>query len=257
MIEFTDTQLMSWVAGFMWPLTRILGIFTSAPVLSHKSVPIRYRVALGVFIALIIAPGLPPIAEQDPLSWIGLLILVQQFLIGISIGFVMQVLFAGFQLAGELMGMSMGLGFASFYDPQSRGQSSIVSQFLLQLIGLLFLSNNIHLSLLKILANSFTTIPIDASSLNAGLFKEIAFFGGHIFSIGVQIALPVVTALLFANMGLGILTRAAPQLNLFGIGFPITMMIGYLMLSLILPYWTTPIFNIFESGLNMLNTLHR
>jgi flagellar biosynthetic protein FliR len=255
MIEFTDVQLFNWVTGFMWPLTRILGLLASAPVLSHKSIPVTYRVALGVFIALIVAPGLPPFPEQDPLSWTGVLILIQQFLIGISIGFVMQLVFTGFELAGELMGMTMGLGFAAFFDPQTQGRSSVVSQFLLQLIGLLFLSHDLHLSLLEVLVHSFSTLPVEVHSLDRNVFKNIAFFGSHIFSIGVQIALPIVTALLFANLALGVLTRAAPQLNLFGIGFPITMTIGYLMLELILPYWTTPIFNLFETGFNMLSNL--
>ena len=254
MFEVTNTQIFSWITGFMWPLTRILGVIASAPLLSHRSVPIRYRVTLGVFIALIIAPSLPVFPNEDPLSWPGILILTQQFLIGISIGFVMQLIFTGFVLAGDLIGMTMGLGFASFYDPQSRGQSSVISQFLLQLISLLFLSHNLQLSLLKILIQSFTTIPIEVNSFDSGIFKKIAFFGSNIFMIGVQIAIPILTALLFTNIALGILTRAAPQLNLFGIGFPITMMIGYLMIGLILPYWTTPIFNIFESGFTMLNS---
>ena len=257
MIDFTDAQLFSWVTGFMWPLTRILGVLASAPVLGHKSVPVTYRIALGVFIALIVAPGLPPFPEQDPLSWTGVLILIQQFLIGISIGFVIRLVFTGFELAGELMGMTMGLGFAAFFDPQTQGRSSVVSQFLLQLIGLLLLSQDLHLLLLEALIKSFSTIPIEVNSIDKSFFKQMAYFGGHMFSIGVQIALPVVTALLFANLALGILTRAAPQLNLFGIGFPITMTIGYLMLSLILPYWTTPIFNIFESGFHMLSSLDK
>ena len=177
MIEFTDVQLFSWVTGFMWPLTRILGLLASAPVLSHKSIPVTYRVALGVFITLIVAPGLPPFPEQDPLSWAGVLILVQQFLIGISIGFVMRLVFTGFELAGELMGMTMGLGFAAFFDPQTQGRSSVVSQFLLQLIGLLFLSHDLHLSLLEVLVHSFSTLPVEAHSLDRNVFKKIAFFG--------------------------------------------------------------------------------
>jgi flagellar biosynthetic protein FliR len=255
MIEFTDGQLFSWITGFMWPLTRILGLLASAPVLSHKSIPVTYRVALGVFIALIVAPGLPPFSQQDPLSWTGVLILIQQFLIGISIGFVMRLVFAGFELAGELIGMTMGVGFAAFFDPQTQGRSLVVSQFLLQLIGLLFLSQNLHLFLLEVLVYSFSTLPVDLHLPDRNVFKNIAFFGAHIFSIGVQISLPIVTALLFTNLALGVLTRAAPQLNLFGIGFPITMTVGFLMLYLILPYWTTPIFNIFEYGFNLLRSV--
>jgi len=255
MIEFTDLELFNWVTGFMWPLTRILGVMASAPVLSHRSVPVTYRVGLGVFITLLVAPGLPPFPQQDPLSLTGFLILTQQFLIGISIGFVMQLVFTGFELAGEMMGMTMGLGFAAFFDPQTQGRSSVISQFLLQLIGLLFLSHDLHLSLLGVLIQSFSSMPIEVSALDRTIFRQIAYFGANIFIIGVQISLPVVTALLFANLALGVLTRAAPQLNLFGIGFPITMTVGYLILALILPYWTTPIYNIIELGFNMISRI--
>ena len=256
MVEFTDTQLLAWVSAFMWPLTRILGIFTSAPLLGHSSLPIQSRVALAVFIALLVAPGLPATTQHDVLSWYGLLIGVQQFLIGIAIGFVMNLVFTGFELAGELIGMSMGLGFATFFDPQSKGRTSVISQFLSLLALLLFMAADFHLLLIESLVLSFRTLPLEVNALHWSSLRQIAFWGAHIFSIGVQISLPVVTALLIANLALGVLTRAAPQLNLFGIGFPVTMALGFLMLGLCLPYWATPIQRLLQSGLEMVRQLN-
>ncbi len=256
MLDLTDAQLQAWVSAFMFPLTRILGIFTSAPLLGHSSVPIRSRVGLGFFIALLVAPTLPAASAPDLLSWYGLLLLAQQFVIGVGIGFVMSLVFTGVEMAGELMGMTMGLGFATFFDPQSKGRSSVVSQFLSLLTLLLFMATDFHLLMIESLVQSFHTLPIELNALHRGSLGQIAYWGASIFSTGVQIALPVVTALLFANMALGVLTRAAPQLNLFGIGFPITMTVGYVMLGLCLPYWATPILKLLQAALEMIRRLN-
>lgn len=256
MLDFTDTQLLAWVSAFMWPLTRILGIFTSAPLFSHAGLPLQSRVGLAVFIALLVAPALPPSPEQDILSGYGLLMVVQQFLIGVAIGFVMSLIFSGIEMAGELMGMSMGLGFATFYDPQSKGRSSVISQFFSLLALLLFMAADFHLLLLQSLVHSFRSLPIEVNALHSDSFKLLAFWGTNIFSIGIQLSLPLVTALLMVNLALGVLTRAAPQLNLFGIGFPITMTVGFVMLGLCLPYWSTPITRLLQSGLEMIRQLN-
>ncbi len=256
MVEFTDTQLLAWVSAFMWPLTRILGIFSSAPLFAHGSLPMQPRVGLAVFLAMLVAPGLPAATQTDVLSWYGLLLLLQQFLIGVAIGFVMGLVFSGIELAGELVGMTMGLGFATFFDPQSKGRSSVISQFLSLLALLLFLSADFHLLLIEILVQSFRTLPIELNVMHWSSIRQIAFWGAYVFSIGVQLSLPVVTALLITNIVLGVLTRAAPQLNLFGIGFPITMTVGFLMLGLCLPYWSTPLLRMLQGGLELVRQIN-
>jgi flagellar biosynthetic protein FliR len=255
MVEITTTQLFGWVSAFIWPLVRILGVFTSAPLLSHTSFPIQTRVGLGVAITVLVAPGLPGFAEQDPLSWAGILILTQQFLIGVTIGFVLRIIFTGVELAGETIGMTMGLGFATFFDPQSKGRSSSISQFLSFLTLLLFISSDLHLLLIDSLVESFYSMPIGAASLDKDSFQKLAYYGARIFSIGIQLSLPIVTALLIANMALAVLTRAAPQLNLFAIGFPLTFLTGYLMLNLMLPYFATPILNLLQEGLQLMRQI--
>jgi flagellar biosynthetic protein FliR len=143
----------------------------------------------------------------------------------------------------------MGLGFATFFDPQSQGRSSAVSQFLALLGTMAFLAVNAHLVLLEALAESFVSLPIAAHPFGAGLPWALAQWGGLIFSSGLQLALPIVAALLITNVALGILTRAAPQLNIFGIGFPISLGVGFLTVSLSLPYLAGPFQSLFNQGI--------
>jgi flagellar biosynthetic protein FliR len=248
-VEISTAQLQAWVSAFLWPLARILGLLASAPLLGHRAIPARVKLGLGVLLAMLVAPGLPPFPQQDPLSWAGLLILAQQMLIGLALGFVLRIILAGVELAGELMGMTMGLGFATFFDPSSQGHSSAISQLLSLLLLLLLLATNLHLLLIDTLVDSFATLPITPEPLSRGGFRQLSYWGGRLFGLGLQLAMPVVTALLITNMALGVLTRAAPQLNLFGIGFPVTLTAGYLMIALTLPYWSEPMLEALREGL--------
>ncbi|HQT00044.1 MAG: flagellar biosynthetic protein FliR [Hydrogenophilales bacterium 16-64-46] len=237
MLSFTDAQLNTWLVAFVWPLVRILGLLMAAPVFGHRSVPARVKVGLGVFIALIVSPTLPPLPDVALGSWQGLFILVQQFLIGLAIGFTMRVVFAAVELAGEIVGLQMGLGFASFFDPQSAAQTLVLSRFFNLLAMLVFLAVNAHLLVLGLVAESFTTLPISAAPLAAEGFRSVASFGSTIFVVGLQIALPLIAVLLMTNLALGILTRSAPQLNIFAIGFPITLGVGLIVLDFSMPYF--------------------
>ncbi len=251
MITFTSVELNTWIAALLWPLTRILGLIAVAPVFGNTSVPVQVKIGIGVMLTLIVAPTLPALPTVDPMSLPGLLILVQQLIIGLGMGFAMRIIFAGVEMAGTITGMTMGLSFASFFDPQSQGQSNFISQFMALLATLAFLAVNGHLLLLSVLAHSFSTLPISTSPMGAQIFKQMADWGGIIFSAGVQLSLPMVAALLITNIALGILTRAAPQLNLFGIGFPITLTIGFVVIGLALPYLATPLERLFQQGIEM------
>ena len=249
MISLTDAQLNAWLISFIWPLTRILGLIMLAPVFGHSSVPRRVKIGLGVFIALIIAPTLPPMPDVGLGSWHGLFILIQQLLIGMAIGFIMRVVFAAVEAAGEIVGLQMGLGFASFFDPQSAGQTIVISQFFNLLASLLFLAVNAHLLLLGILVESFKSLPISPQPLSAAGFYSVANYGSVVFSVGLQLALPLIAILLMTNLALGILTRSAPQLNIFAIGFPITLGVGLIALDITLPYFTPQFEHMFRNGL--------
>jgi flagellar biosynthetic protein FliR len=170
-------------------------------------------------------------------------------------GFAMRIVFAAVEMAGEVSSMTMGLGFAVFFDPQTRGRSSAISQFLALLMLMVYLATNIHLVLLSTLAQTFTTLPISATGLSGRGFLEVASWGGRIFSAGLQLSLPIVAALLITNFALGILTRSAPQLNLFGIGFPITIGIGLIMIGLSLPYMATPMVRLLQEGIEAIQRI--
>lgn len=248
MISLTDAQLNAWLISFIWPFTRILGLIMVAPVFGHSSVPRRVKIGLGVFIALIIAPTLPPMPDVGLGSWHGLFILIQQLLIGMAIGFIMRVVFAAVEAAGEIVGLQMGLGFASFFDPQSAGQTIVISQFFNLLASLLFLAVNAHLLLLGILVESFKSLPISPQPLSTAGFYSVANYGSVVFSVGLQLALPLIAILLMTNLALGILTRSAPQLNIFAIGFPITLGVGLIALDITLPYFTPQFEHMFRNG---------
>jgi flagellar biosynthetic protein FliR len=244
----TIAELNAWIAGFIWPLTRVLGLVAASPVFGNARVPRTARLGFGVVVAIAIAPLVPAVPATDPASWEGLLIIAKELVTGVMMGFAMRLVFAAVEMAGEISSLTMGLGFASFFDPMSQGRSSAISQFLTWIATLTLLVANVHLWLLEALAESFFTLPISGRLFHGGGFWDLALWGAKIFSAGVQLSLPIVAALLIANVALGILTRAAPQLNLFGIGFPITLGVGFIVLMIALPYLATPLVNLLGQG---------
>lgn len=257
MITLTSVEMNTWIAALLWPLTRILGMIAASPLFGNSSIPVSGKVILGVMLAMIMAPAIPAMPAADPMSMAGFLILLQELLIGVAMGFAMRIVFAAVEMAGEVASLTMGLGFASFFDPMTKGRSSAVSQFLALIATMAFLSVNGHLVLLEALAESFVTMPVSATPIAAGAPWELARWGGKIFSAGLQISLPIVAALLITNVALGILTRAAPQLNIFGIGFPISLAVGLLLISQTLPYLSGPLQNLFNEGIEATRTIPR
>ncbi|MES2074516.1 MAG: flagellar biosynthetic protein FliR [Pseudomonadota bacterium] len=257
MITLSTADINLWIAALLWPLTRILGLIAASPLFGNGSVPVTVKVALGVLLALIVAPTVPALPGADPLSLAGLLILLQEALVGLAMGFSMRIVFAAVEMAGEIGSLTMGLGFATFFDPNTQGRSSAISQFLALVATMAFLATNTHLVLLSALVESFSSLPVSAQPLYGGGFKQLADWGGKIFSTGVQLSLPIVAALLITNVALGILTRAAPALNLFGIGFPITLGVGLLVLAMSLPYLATPLQKLFLDGIERTRLMPR
>lgn len=248
MLTITSAELNLWMATLLWPLSRTLGLVASAPLFGNAGVPVQVKVMLGVLLAVVVAPGMPPMPSHDPASWAGLLIVAKEMLIGVSMGFAMRIVFAAVEMAGEVIGLTMGLGFASFYDPQTRGRSSTISQFLTLLATMALLAINGHLVMIEVLAESFVSMPVGATQVSAAAPLELVRWAGIIFTSGLQLALPVLAALLMTNVALGVLTRAAPQLNLFGIGFPISIAVGFLLIALTLPYLAGPLQALFNQG---------
>jgi flagellar biosynthesis protein FliR len=236
MISVTTAQLNAWLAAFAWPLARILALIASAPVIGNPSLPGSVKIGLALLLTVLVAPLVPSPPGIDPASASGLLVLAQQVLIGLAMGFAMQIVFWAAEMAGELIGLQMGLGFATLYDASVPGFIPIIGQYLGIVVSLAFLALDGHLLLLSALVESFQVLPFAPLSAPSGL-RTLVESAGNIFSYSVALSLPLLAALLVTNLALGVLTRAAPQLNIFAVGFPLTILIGVLVLALALPYF--------------------
>lgn len=235
MIQLSSAQLDAWLAAFLFPLVRILAVFSVAPVLGNAGVPGRVRIGLGVLVTLMVAPALPALPQLNPGTGIGLAIVAEQIIIGLAIGFAMRLIFAAIDLAGALIDLQMGLGFAAYYDPQMPSSSTLTSQLFGILATLIFLALNGHLLLVSVMVESFHWLPIAATPMGAGLLQTLVSLGAKVFSVAVLLALPMIAAMLITNLTFGVLTRAAPQLNVIAIGFPLTVSVGLIVLVLTLP----------------------
>jgi flagellar biosynthesis protein FliR len=251
MISFTSAQAYAWLTTFMWPLFRILGLIATEPILGNRVVPRRVKVGFALLVTLVVAPLLPPVPGADPISPVGIMIAIQQILIGVSMGFAIRVVVHAVEMAGQLTGLQMGLGFAVFFDPQSAAQTAVVGQFTGLLATLVLLSTNAHYLIFSALVESFNALPISSQPLAAAGFGTIVQWGGEIFSVGVQMSLPVIAALLVTNLGIGIMTRAAPQLNIFAVGFPLTLGVGFVVLYLAVPFMAPMITQLSENAVAM------
>lgn len=253
MISINGADLDAWLSALLYPFFRMLSLMSVAPLFSHESVPIPTRIWLALLLTVIIAPTLPAMAAVAPLSVPGVLLIFQQLLVGVGLGFVMQLAFAAVELAGDMIGLQMGLSFAVFIDPQNSDQTPIVGSFLSMILMLIFLAMNGHLMMISALVDTFQTVPIAVSGAvsHGDSWQRLALAGGQLFASGLQIALPVIAALMLANLALGVLTRTAPQLNLFAVGFPITVILGLLMLLLGMPYLMPVLGRTLETGLRI------
>jgi len=252
MFTVTYAQLNAWLTAFLWPFARIAALIAAAPMLGHRSIPARVKIALAAFITLTVAPTLPPMPQATVFSAAGVWIMAMQFLIGAALGFTMQLVFTAVEMAGTLVGLQMGLGFATFFDPTSNASSQVISSFLNMIAMLAFLAYNGHTQVIAALIESFQSVPIAAAMYGPPGFRTLAQWGGSIFTAGLLLSLPVVVALLVANLSLGILNRAAPQIGVFQIGFSVTLMVGMLLLMLMLPNMIPFFAHLVDTGLDQM-----
>ncbi|KVW74231.1 flagellar biosynthetic protein FliR [Burkholderia ubonensis] len=250
MFSVTYAQLNAWLTAFLWPFVRMLALVAVAPVTGHASVPGRVKIGVAAFMALVVAPTLGAMPAVTVFSAQGIWIVVTQFLIGVAMGFTMQIVFAAAQAAGDAIGLSMGLGFATFFDPHASGATPVMGRFLNAVAILAFLAFDGHLQVLAALAASFQALPVSAELLHAPGWRALAAFGATVFQMGLLLALPVVAALLIANLALGILNRAAPQVGIFQVGFPVTMLVGLLLVQLMVPNMVPFFGHLFDMGLD-------
>ncbi len=219
-----------WVSRMWWPVLRVGGFVLAAPIASETVIPGRIKIILSLSLAFLMAPSVQIPESLSIFSGAGLVAATQEMLIGVAIGLVVQLTFEALIFAGQTVSMTMGLGFATLVDPQRGANTTVVGQMFM-IFGLLtYLAINGHLVLLGVLAQSFQSLPVGASHIDKNFLLSVALWGANVFQSGLLIALPAVIALVIVNLALGVVTRAAPQLNLFGIGFTITLLCGFAVL---------------------------
>jgi flagellar biosynthetic protein FliR len=222
-----------WALVFV--MVRISAAFIAAPVFSAVSIPLVVRVSLSGAIGVLVLAVHPIVPPAQIFSLVTIMSVAAEALVGFAIGFVLQIAFAAPMVASEVIGTSMGIGFASAIDPQNGRSTPALGQFFSMLLTLLFLSVNGHLMLVEMIVKSYETLPPGQAWLGADKLENIAMFGGYTFLAGLLLALPVGFLLLCLNIVVGMISRAAPALNLFAVGLPVSLAVGVLALAVSFP----------------------
>jgi flagellar biosynthetic protein FliR len=225
-VNITSTLLMELVAAYIWPFARLTSMLMTMLVIGSQSVPIMVRMFYTIMLTAVIAPVLPKMPSIELLSITGFMITAQQVLIGVAMGFVSQMLIQAFIMAGQIISMQTSLGFASMVDPLNGESTPVIGQFYLMLGTLLFFALDGHLTMIQMISQSFITLPVGTEGLAIGSMRSIVDFVSVLFQTAVSFSLSATIALLLINFSFGVMTRAAPQLNIFSMGFAVTMICG-------------------------------
>lgn len=231
-MEFTESVINQYLADFLLPLFRISALIMSMVGFGAKTIPMRVKFFLCISITIAVMPAIPPTRVDNLFSLATFMLVAEQTIIGVMLGFVTVMVVNTFTLAGQIIAMQTGLGFASLVDPSSGMNVPAVGQFFLILSSLLFWAMDGHLAFLQFIVASFDTMPIPLENFDSTKFKQITEWGSWMFATALSLAIAPLTAMLLINFSFGIMTRAAPQLNIFAIGFPITMCAGLIIMWL-------------------------
>lgn len=248
-MAWSPEQVVAQLQLYLWPFLRVSAMMLVAPLLSSAQITVRVRIILALAIAVLIAPLLPAPPPVSPASGPGLLLALREVAVGLVMGFVMQLVFGAVVVAGHSIAVTMGLGFAMTVDPQHGVQVPVISQVIVVLATLLFLAIDGHLALFAAVAESFALLPLAALTPVTPVFSSVVSLGSQLFAIGLLLALPTLTAVLMINVAFGVITRAAPQLNIFAVGFPVTIFAGFLFMYLALPAFLGAMRRFLEAGL--------
>jgi flagellar biosynthetic protein FliR len=249
MLTLGSADIAHWLGAFIWPFLRILALFSVAPGFGSAAIPARVKVAIAFIIAWIVAALIKQTVPLT-LSWTALAVAVQQVLVGLAIGFAMQLALAAMSFAGDFIGLQMGFGFAGLLDVQNRFEVPIIAD-LFGLIGLLlFLTLNGHLILLGVLVKSFAVVPVAPNSgITAAGWQALVRAGALLFQMGVWLALPVIAVLLAISLGLAVVSRVAPQINIISVGFALFMWIGIAATIALVPFLGPAVMHMIAVGL--------
>jgi flagellar biosynthetic protein FliR len=240
MVSLTEAQILAWITPLIWPFIRALALFTSLPVLGTRTVPTRVRIGLAAFVALAAQASLPAPVEVPLDSPLAFMLVLQQMVIGLALGFSVRVVFAAVEFAGEVIGLQMGLNFAGFFDPVSAASGTATSRFFGTTIAWLFIVSGGHLLVIAALVQSFDAFPVGPEPFAFLKTVQPQRWGSEIFALGLWIALPLVAMLLLVNLVLGLISRVAAQINVFSVGFPVTLGVGLVGMLLTLPAMQQP-----------------
>jgi flagellar biosynthetic protein FliR len=246
-------QLEAWVAQAFFPFVRIGACLMVAPIFGAQFVPARARLLLAVAVTALVLPLLPPTPVR-PLSIEGVVITIHQVLIGAASGFVLMVAFDALAMGGQLLANGMGLGFAFNVDPLRGTGTAVLGQFYMVLVTLTFLALDGHVALIATLVESFRRLPIGAAPA-AETWWTVAAWGTQLFAGALRVALPGMTALLVANLAFGVVSRAAPTLNLFAVGFPAMILFGLAIVLFGLPAVQTGFVESIDAAFKLLGRL--
>ncbi len=232
MVDIQLTPIIEQVGNYIWPFVRIGAFLMVMPVVGGTFVPARVRLLVAIALTVVIAPVIPTASTPEVLSAMGLVTMIQEIGIGVALGFLVQLVFDAIALGGQVIGMSMGLGFAVFVDKTRGVNIPVLGQLFLMLGMLVFLSMDGHLALIQLLAGSFEAWPLGSTPMTTDVISQMLEWTGWLFIFATKIALPAVTSILVVNLAFGAMSRAAPTLNLFAVGFPVAMLLGFAVIFL-------------------------
>ena len=234
MLNLSINQIYEWIGQYFWPFCRIGAFFMILPIFSTQLVPVRIRLGLALAVTVLLAPLVKAVPMVDLLSFKSALIIVQQLLIGLAMGFIVQLLFQVFVIGGQAVAMQNGLGFATLVDPVNGINVASISQVYLMTVNLLFFAMNGHLAVIKLLAESFQSLPVSDTGIHVENYLELVRLGSWMFTGALMVALPSTISLLVVNITFGVISRVAPQMNIIAIGFPFTVVVGMVIIWLTL-----------------------
>ena len=254
-LETVIPAMLEHISTYLWPFIRIGTFVMAMPVIGGTFVPKQVRLVLAMALTVVVAPTIPDFAQVSMLSIEGVILTIQEVVIGVAMGFAVQLVFDAISLGGQVIAMSMGLGFAVFLDRERGVNIPVLGQLFLMLGMLVFLSLDGHLALIQLLADSFQTLPMSAGGLSQVAIASLLTWSKQIFVVAMMIALPAVTALLVVNLSFGVTSRAAPTLNLFAVGFPVAMLLGFVVIFLSLGSITENVSRSLDDALTTLAVL--
>ncbi|KTD65675.1 flagellar biosynthetic protein FliR [Legionella spiritensis] len=253
-----DYQVMiNQFSQIIWPLPRITALLLSIPLISSGMVSARIRMLLALSMAFLVSPLISTQLSLLHFSGQHIVIVLFESLLGLLMGFALQLVFQVFIIGGQIIAMQAGLGFATMVDPASKASVPLVSQLYLMMMSLMFFVLNGHLAVFEMLLGSFQKMPVGSVSLSLQDIGSLIMFSGWMFKEAVLVALPAILSLLIVSLSFGIMTRVAPQLNIFSIGFPITLLMGIVIVRVSLPGVSSQIADSLEQGLLFIKGLLR